>query len=104
MSNSPETITPAMQTETMARLFLNQGHWRQALTIYQQLALREPEKEAFYKEQIAEIKRCYQPPAGSSAANRGQQIRKRIDRLRSILKLLTEGEIHESPDHPRPQS
>jgi hypothetical protein len=50
-------------TETMAKLYAQQGHWAKAAEIYRQLAKREPGRKD-YAEALAEVnkKRGASPP------------------------------------------
>ena len=44
-------------TETLARIYINQGLYRQALEAYHKLSLKYPEKNAYFAIQVAEIKK-----------------------------------------------
>jgi len=42
-------------TETLARLFLKQGHPSRAVDVYEKLRLQNPEKDAYFARLIEEI-------------------------------------------------
>ena len=57
MNNSGnDSPTPPILTETMARLLLDQRHWREAIDIYRKLGQQNPKKTKVYEKQIAHLK------------------------------------------------
>jgi tetratricopeptide (TPR) repeat protein len=42
-------------TETLARVYMKQGHYDKAITTYEKLSLKIPEKKAFFASQIEVI-------------------------------------------------
>ncbi len=44
-------------TDTLATIYLNQGHYAKAIFAYEKLSLKYPEKSAYFAGQIAEIKK-----------------------------------------------
>jgi hypothetical protein len=44
-------------TDTLAIIYLNQGHYAKAIFAYEKLSLKYPEKSAYFADQIAEIKK-----------------------------------------------
>ncbi len=45
-----------IMTETLAKLYMDQGYYKRALTLYEQLSLKYPEKSSFFAPFIADIK------------------------------------------------
>jgi hypothetical protein len=53
----PETApTPMVLTETMARIYEQQGAYEQALRVYEELCRREPHRRAEYERAIARLR------------------------------------------------
>jgi hypothetical protein len=44
-------------TETLARIYLKQGHYQKAIDAFNRLSLKFPEKSVYFAEQIEEIKK-----------------------------------------------
>ena len=81
--------SPAIKTETMAKLLLSQGHWQQARQVYQEIYDQEPEKHAHLQEILAEIDREYtakQPHVPDQTTI----IKAQIDYLNTFLKQIKE--------------
>tara|TARA_B100000886_G_scaffold135521_1_gene91438 strand:+ start:49 stop:771 length:723 start_codon:yes stop_codon:yes gene_type:complete len=59
---SQESLTPTdeLMTETLAKVFVKQKKFENALQAYQILSLKYPEKNSFFADQIKEIKRLQQ--------------------------------------------
>jgi hypothetical protein len=51
----PEEHTPFI-TETLARIYINQGYYTRAINIYEKLTLQFPEKSAYFASRIEKIK------------------------------------------------
>ena len=45
-----------IMTETLAKLYMDQGYYKRALALYEQLSLKYPEKSSFFAPFIADIK------------------------------------------------
>ena len=50
-----------MNTETLAEIYVKQGNYPKAITIYEQLMLSNPEKKVFFASRINYIKQKTQP-------------------------------------------
>ncbi|MCQ2131133.1 MAG: hypothetical protein MJY94_07100 [Bacteroidales bacterium] len=50
-----EMLTAAFCTETLARIYIEQGYYEQALFIYRQLLLRYPEKSTYFASLIEKL-------------------------------------------------
>ena len=46
----------SLVSETLAKIYFNQGNYRQALSIYETLIEIQPEKKDYYEDMIAQIK------------------------------------------------
>lgn len=51
--DDPESLT----TETLARIYIEQGYYKKAITAYNILSLKYPEKSSFFADQIQAVKR-----------------------------------------------
>jgi len=94
-SSTPEGFSAPILTETMARLLLEQRHWREAIGIYEQLGVQNPEKAASYQKKITEIKRYFDPRNNPDPRIEKARDRRRLKHLRKLLKLLEQ-------DRPQP--
>ena len=45
-----------LASETFANIYLSQGQKNEAIKVYEELAIRNPEKKGYYLKKIAEIK------------------------------------------------
>ncbi len=83
-------FTPPIQTETMARLLLEQRHWQEAISVYRQLSRRSPEKAADYQKKIDQIKEFFDPPPAPMSPAEEARIRRRIKHLKRLLGKLSQ--------------
>ncbi len=51
----PEEHSPEILTETLARIYINQGQYERAKNIYKKLILRNPQKNTYFASQIEKI-------------------------------------------------
>ncbi len=75
-------------TETMAKLLLNQRHWRQAIDIYQELSHQNPAKAEIYQKEIAQIKEYFRPQANPEKTRKKLHTRQQISHLKNLLKIV----------------
>lgn len=54
---SMDDETPLEATESMAEVYAQQGHYKRALKIYEQLSLKYPEKSSYFAAKIVEIQK-----------------------------------------------
>ncbi len=94
-SSTPGGFSPPILTETMARLLLEQRHWREAVDIYEQLGTQHPERAAEYQKKITEIKRYFDPRNNPDPGIERARDRRRLKHLRRLLKILEQ-------DRPQP--
>jgi hypothetical protein len=98
-----ETIPVGMFTETLARLYMRQGHVDQALRIYRHLAVQQPgdvglkhqilaleHQLATAPEMDAEAAPAWRPalPAGSEAALPGVQALRSVNQTQEVIARL----------------
>lgn len=58
LSPLPQEMEDDLMTETLANLYLKQGHPQEAIQVYEQLGLRFPDKKAYFDAQIRNIKQA----------------------------------------------
>ena len=56
LSEESAVETGSFITETLARIYVNQGYYSKAINIYEKLALKYPEKSAYFASRIEKIK------------------------------------------------
>jgi hypothetical protein len=52
----PKEVDGALVTETLAKVYIRQKHYKKAIQAYEILKLKYPEKSSFFAGRIAEIK------------------------------------------------
>lgn len=57
LSQESATNTPEIYTETLANIYANQGYYKKAIEIFQQLSLQSPEKNDYFASKINELKK-----------------------------------------------
>ncbi len=55
--NAESDDTEELVTETLARIYLNQGHYQKAIGVMEKLSLKYPEKNIYFAGQIEKIKK-----------------------------------------------
>ncbi|MCD6292118.1 MAG: hypothetical protein J7M09_01515 [Deltaproteobacteria bacterium] len=80
--------TQPILTETMARLLLNQRHWREAIDIYRKLGQQNPGKIHLYEKEISQIKEYFKPQPSSEMARKTIRTNCQIARLKKFLKIM----------------
>ena len=83
-----EISSPPIQTETMARLLLNQRYWREAIEIYQKLGRQNPEKNPEYQKKIIEIKEYFKPQLSPETTRKMEETRRQINHLKKLLRVV----------------
>ncbi len=87
-NSSNDGSSPPILTETMAKLLLDQRHWREAIDIYQKLSRQNPEKAKFYQKEISQIKEYFRPQANPETTRKTLRTQQRIARLKNLLKVV----------------
>ena len=87
-NSSNDGSSPPILTETMAKLLLDQRHWREAIDIYQELGRQNPEKAKFYEKEISQIKEYFRPQANPETTRKTIRTQQRISRLKDLLKVV----------------
>ncbi len=87
-NSSNDGSNPPILTETMAKLLLDQRHWREAIDIYKKLGRQNPGKAKYYEKEISQIKEYFKPQTNPETARKTIRTQKQISHLKKLLKVV----------------